>query len=116
MENEKQMRYCRKCGAKLNIPGGECLSCKIGGKNEIISMILSFLLPGLGQLYNGQKIKALIAFILAFIPTFFMYQIGIIISILMRLLCIYDAYLTLNYMKHGKPTEDTFSDFFKFLR
>ena len=123
MEKEKQIRYCGKCGAKLNVPGGKCLSCRTkmqtssGEKNEILSLVLSFFLPGLGQLYNGQKIKALIIFIFVFFPTFFMYnQIGTIITIFMRILGIFDAYLTSKYINHGKSTEDTIGDFFKFLR
>lgn len=129
MGKEKQIRYCRKCGAKLNVPGGECLSCRtqmktsLGSKNEIFSVVLSFFLPGLGQLYNGQKIKALfIFFIFLLLFTFQLFPflqftpiIGIV-TLLIRILSIVDAYLTSNYINHGKFTEDTLVDFFKFLR
>lgn len=128
MGKEKQIRYCRKCGAKLNVPGGECLSCRtkmktlLGSKNEILSAVLSFFLPGLGQLYNGQKIKAIFIFfifiIFPFLPFPFLQftPIGGIIVLLIRILSIVDAYITSNYINHGKFTEDTLVDFFKFLR
>ena len=36
-----------------------------GEKNPVVAFLLSFLIPGLGQIYNGQVAKGLVLLVLA---------------------------------------------------
>jgi TM2 domain-containing membrane protein YozV len=47
------------------------------GKSVVVSVILSFLIPGLGDLYCGSWIKALIFFALDFLSFILLFVMGI---------------------------------------
>lgn len=47
------------------------------GKSPVLAVILSFILPGLGDLYCGSWIKALVFFALDFISFLLMFAMGI---------------------------------------
>lgn len=69
--------------------------------SPIISGILSFIIPGLGQALNGDVKKGIILFIIALImgliATFIFRQwIVYIIDLLISLYAAYDAYVTAN--------------------
>ncbi|KKG08810.1 hypothetical protein EO95_13750 [Methanosarcina sp. 1.H.T.1A.1] len=75
------------------------------GKNPGIAAVLSFFIPGLGQIYNGQIMKGIIFFILAsigivFIILAFLFGfraivlIGYILYPLFWIYNLYDAYNT----------------------
>lgn len=121
MKNMDRINYCSKCGAKLNVPGGVCLKCRNKAKTTnkkipILSGFLSFLFPGLGQLYNNQ-IKKAIALIIIYLLLSFIFTFKLaVLTLLIRILSIIDAYITSNYINDAKFTEDTFNDFFKFIR
>lgn len=58
--------YCRECGAE--IPDGlhRCPSCGTwtdGGRSEVVAMILSLILPGMGLVYLGDRDRGLKVFI-----------------------------------------------------
>lgn len=58
--------YCRECGAE--IPDGLhcCSSCGTwidGGKSEVVAMILSLILPGMGLVYLGDRGRGLKVFV-----------------------------------------------------
>jgi len=55
----------------------EQLRMKMKGKSIVVSVILLFLIPGLGDLYCGSWIKALIFFALDFLCLILMFAMGI---------------------------------------
>jgi TM2 domain-containing membrane protein YozV len=62
---------------KRRIIEKEKLRKEISGKSAVVSIILSFLIPGLGDLYCGSWIKALIFFALDFLAFILMLAVGI---------------------------------------
>ena len=65
--------------------------------SPLIAVILSFFIPGLGQFYTGQLLKAILLFVLAVIFGFFsMILIGIPFYIIVWLYSMYDAYTVAN--------------------
>ncbi len=67
-------------------------------KNPILAAFLSFLLPGLGQIYVGKILFGLglivLAFIISTLAIFLISIFGIIIYIILWLYAIYDAYMS----------------------
>lgn len=67
-------------------------------KNPILAAFLSFLLPGLGQIYVGKILFGIglivLAFIVSSIATLITLYGGVIIYIIVWLYAIYDAYTT----------------------
>jgi TM2 domain-containing membrane protein YozV len=61
--------------------------------SPLIAVILSFFIPGLGQFYTGQLMKALVLFVLAVVfGALSTILIGIPFYILVWLYSMYDAY------------------------
>lgn len=61
------MVYCKICHNELHEKAEICPDCGVRNARSTeripeLSMILSLIIPGLGQSYNGQKIKALTFF------------------------------------------------------
>lgn len=61
------MVYCKICQKELHEKAEICPDCGVRNTRSIeripeLSIILSMIIPGLGQSYNGQKIKALTFF------------------------------------------------------
>jgi hypothetical protein len=56
------MTFCGHCGAREDL-----CACPHEGvsdlKNPVVASLLSLLIPGLGQLYNGESVKAIVFFI-----------------------------------------------------
>jgi len=72
-------------------------------KNPILAAFLSFLLPGMGQIYVGKILFGLFLILLAFIIStltiflisiIFISIIGIILYVILWLYTIYDAYMS----------------------
>jgi TM2 domain-containing membrane protein YozV len=62
--------------------------------SALIAVILSFFIPGLGQFYTGQLLKAILLFVLAVIfAGLSTILIGIPFYILVWLYSMYDAYV-----------------------
>jgi TM2 domain-containing membrane protein YozV len=59
-------RFCQECGKPIPVEINEK-----SGKSPIIAIILSMLIVGLGQFYNGQTIKGI-----------FMLALGIVFALL----------------------------------
>ena len=74
--------FCSSCGAKVELGISDvCPNCgekvkpapapaarapapaAVSGKNPVLAAILSFIIPGLGQVYNGQILKAIGIFV-----------------------------------------------------
>ena len=78
-------------------------------KNPLIALLLSFLFPGVGQIYNGQMMKGIILLVayfgiifLAFILTFIVIGICLfIVPLAIWLYAMYDAYVTANKINKG---------------
>jgi TM2 domain-containing membrane protein YozV/predicted RNA-binding Zn-ribbon protein involved in translation (DUF1610 family) len=115
--------FCPDCGIKLpNLNAIVCPNC--GGalsgrsntsmptsnmqaeKNSAIAVILS-VIPGLGQIYNGQIGKGILFFIVAFILLFTSWLIvpGILLAILW-IVNIVDAYVTAEKINRGEPANN----------
>lgn len=74
----------------------------VNKKSSILAAILSFFIPGLGQLYNGQVIKGIVIFIT------FAVLIWACIGIVPWLYGIYDAYMTAEKINRGEIVKDWF--------
>jgi TM2 domain-containing membrane protein YozV len=66
-----------------------------GEKNPIISAVLSFIIPGLGQAYCGKIKKGAVLLVAAIIGSFLLFIPGLLVW----LFGIYDAYME----AQGKP-------------
>ena len=83
-------------------------------KEPVLSLILSLLIPGLGQAYNGQIKKGAILFIaflamLALIYATMWIFIGfcfMIIPFALWLFGMYDAYMEARNINRGEPSKD----------
>lgn len=98
-----------------------------GKKEPIISVILSFVFPGIGQIYNGQPKKgvALIvgyillwAVLLALTLVFGLMTIGFglfccmpffLVPLVLWAYGMYDAYMTADKINRGEPAKDWFA-------
>jgi len=88
--------YCPYCGRELNEEDESCTGCgaefpckNIQLKVPVVSAVLSAFFPGLGQMYNGDKLsKGLLIFFSFAIGSLFWFIPGIIIWIY----GMYDAY------------------------
>ncbi len=61
--------------------------------SPLLALILSFFIPGLGQFYTGQFLKAILLFVAAGILAFFWFTlIAIPLCIIVWLYSMYDAY------------------------
>jgi TM2 domain-containing membrane protein YozV len=109
MAEEHTRDFCEICGEEIDKHGGTCPKCGVDVKfpkvkNPVVSAILSFVIPGLGQIYNGQIVKGVgFVFIAVFLlfailllvgyvsyPIFWIYAIYPIFWIY----AIYDAYIS----------------------
>lgn len=72
-------------------------------KNPILAAFLSFLLPGMGQIYVGKILFGLglivLAFIISTLTIFLISIFGIIIYIIIWLYAIYDAYMSVQALE-----------------
>jgi len=65
--------------------------------SPLVAVILSFFIPGLGQLYTGQLMKAIILFVLAviFATLSFMLLFGVsLLYLIVWVYSMYDAYVS----------------------
>ena len=61
--------------------------------SPLLALILSFFIPGLGQFYTGQFLKAILLFVAAGILAFFWFTIiAIPLYIVVWIYSMYDAY------------------------
>lgn len=74
---------CRDCSTEFRGESycGECLAIKQGGQKKyerspVLAAILSFVISGLGQFYNGQPAKGILVFLTSFL--IFPWALGII--------------------------------------
>ena len=127
--------FCPDCGEKLSENAKFCPNCgfdlnnfsknvhnknantaynpQMAGQNlparkePIVSVILSFVFPGLGQFYNGHSTKGIYFIILAVVSIILtMILIGALIYLLVWLWSIIDAYNSAEKLNRGEFVED----------
>ena len=121
------MPYCTNCGNSIEENVSFCPDCGKSTKSKdsftkkieteaerfmehkdpFIAAILSFIFPGLGQLYNGDFKKGLIlqtAYLisLALGVIFYLFFITFLIAIVVLIFAVYDAYTEAEKVKSGK--------------
>jgi TM2 domain-containing membrane protein YozV len=115
-------KYCTNCGSEIDEKAEICPDCgvrqvdpgayqetsthqvKYQEKNPVLALILSLIIVGLGQVYNGQTVKGIIFFLVAVIIG--LTGIGIIISFIIWLYAMYDAYNTAQRINNGEVVGD----------
>ncbi len=110
------VKFCPNCGFDFkNISGNanKNMSNPSYGQNlpvrkeSIVSVILSFVFPGLGQFYNGNSTKGIYFIILAVVSIILtVILIGALIYILIWLWSIIDAYNSAEKLNRGESVED----------
>ncbi|WP_421908103.1 zinc-ribbon domain-containing protein [Methanolacinia petrolearia] len=98
--------YCPNCGCKLNKGDKFCTKCgskfpsgEIQLKVPAVSLILSAFYPGLGQMYNGDKLsKGLLIFFGFAIGSLFFFIPGVLVWIF----GMYDAYKKTGRIQKGE--------------
>jgi RNA polymerase subunit RPABC4/transcription elongation factor Spt4 len=122
----KGTKFCSNCASKIDEKAEICPSCgvrqQVSTRNQqvekvsLLSLILSFFLPGVGQIYNGlgqtqngqveKGIILLIAYI-ACLGLFFLF-ITIPMALIIWIFAMYDAYTTAEKINSGEPIKKLF--------
>jgi TM2 domain-containing membrane protein YozV len=118
MAKKEGTKFCSNCGKSIDEKAEICPHCgvrvkeapthtHVEKKSTGIAAVLSFLIPGLGQIYNGQIGKGILFIIVGVILflTIFIF-IGIILYPLFWIFNIYDAYNTAKQINAGKIKPD----------
>lgn len=72
-------------------------------KEPLLSLILSFLIPGLGQIYNGQATKGFLLIIAAIVSVVLAYVcIGFLTYLIVWFYAMYDAYVIAERINRGE--------------
>lgn len=106
VEIDSSTRYCSNCGAEQGSPSGYGQPYQRNvrkQKSAGLAAVLSFLVVGLGQVYNGEVGKGVLLFLGAVVSGILMYVlIGFITWIIIWFYAIYDAYNTANRINAGE--------------
>lgn len=87
--------FCERCGALAPVPGSE--SGPHPEKNPTLAALLSFVISGLGQVYNGHTLKG----VALFLGTLVGIIIFVIPGLLIWIIGIFDAYRSARMMNAG---------------
>lgn len=106
-------KFCSNCGETIDINAVVCPKCgvRVSGvseeKNPIMALILSLLVCGLGQFYNGQPKKGIILLISAMVSgILILFVIGLVLLPIVWVYNLYDAYTTAEKISNGIEVED----------
>lgn len=97
-EIDKDAEICPKCGVRVKAPA-------VGEKSPGLAAVLSFLIVGLGHIYNGQigkGIVLIICYVISILLCFVL--IGFILFPILWIYGIYDAYNTAKKINAGEIT------------
>ena len=116
-------KYCSNCGIEMDSSLNNCPKCGVrqisptgyqntyqgypprNMKSPGLAAVLSFLIVGLGQIYNGQIAKGLLLLLGAMISGVLMLiLIGFLFWIVIWLYAVYDAYHTAKKINTGEIT------------
>ena len=97
-----QLIYCKSCGEQIKREAEICPHCGVRQKanpqalkNPGLAAAASFLVAGLGQIYNGEIGKGIVLFVIQMINILLIFFIiGILTYPLVWIYGIYDAYKT----------------------
>ena len=100
--NPDDATFCKSCGAPMTMPGQTVVIVR-NAKSPFLALILSLLLPGLGQIYNGQVMKG-IAFLLALAVSAVLkfLLIGFVLVPIVWIWAMVDAYQTADKINRGE--------------
>lgn len=90
--------FCRNCGESIDEKAEICPECGVRqksnkAKNPGVAALASFILPGAGQVYNGDIAKGIFILLLwGFSGLLSLVLIGLITTPIIWLFAIYDAY------------------------
>ena len=110
---EKATKFCSNCGAEIDKEAEICPKCGVRVKLPIraeiksagLAAVLSFVIPGLGQIYNGQIGWGILLVILASIfGLLSIVLIGLPFYLILWVYSIYDAYRTAQKINAGQIT------------
>ncbi len=97
-------KFCANCGNEIDEKAEICPKCGvrvkqvpayIDKKSSGIAVVLSFFIPGLGQIYNGQIGKGILFIIIGFILALsLIILIGFVLYPIFWIYNMYDAYKT----------------------
>lgn len=114
-KTEPQTKFCRSCGEKININAEICPNCGVRvsnvrpyeEKNVLLSVILSFLFPGLGHIYLGLTKKG-VSFIIAYIVSaiLILLLVGIVLVIVIWVWALIDSIKCTEAINRGEFVED----------
>lgn len=115
---ESETKYCSNCGSEIDINAEICPKCGVrvepatvnnvysspkSEKSQGLAAVLSFLICGVGQIYNGQIGKGIGLLIAVIICGFLSILIvPAIIAIILWIYGIYDAYDTAGKINRGE--------------
>jgi len=101
-------KFCQFCGADIDARAEICPKCGVrvapppaaappppaaAGQRPVLALILSFLLPGLGQIYCGETQRGIIMILFIFVCAFLtLFVVGFFLYIALWLYGMYDAY------------------------
>jgi len=105
-----ETKFCFNCGDKIDAKAEICPNCGVrvkGSRTEIkssgLAAVLSFLIIGLGQIYNGEIVKGFLLMVLALISIVFWWAgIGFIATLVLWIYSIGDAYKTAERINAGE--------------
>lgn len=104
-------QFCSSCGEVIKKDAEICPSCGVrqqgttatGEKNAALAALLSFLITGAGQIYNGQVGKGVALLAIQFVNILLMFVvIGFFTAFLTWVYAIYDAYTTAEKINQGE--------------
>jgi TM2 domain-containing membrane protein YozV len=108
----KETKFCSNCSAEIDKDAEICPKCGVRvkaaptyveKKSTGIAAVLSFVVPGLGQIYNGQIGKGILFVIISIILVLSMLVlVGFILYPLFWVYNIYDAYKTAQKINAGE--------------
>lgn len=105
-EIPSEAKFCPECGARTTADPYTGQGCSTGGpydasaalmfnkKSEALSLILSLLVPGIGQIYNGQTTKGIVMLVAAILVGFLgvILIVPLLVYVVLWIYGMYDAY------------------------
>lgn len=98
-------KFCEYCGGSIQAaqtyqqPPPATTKAQV--KNPVLALIASFIICGVGQMYNGQILKGVILLVVMII----IYALAGLVALIVTLYAMYDAYTTAVKINNGEVVE-----------